>query len=445
MELNLSPRLSQKIKLSLQMRQALQVLQMPQLELKTFLQQELSANPFLEETEMSREEIFIDRRMTEETFSVSRQDLGEEDEDSTKQPFLKQEVSLMDHLLAQWNLLPLPDEQSRLGQKIIESLDSNGYFLSPLTEIARDCDTQILEVEKVLSRVQKLDPPGVACRNLSECLHLQICRMNRSDDPLVNFADKIVETHLRDLQEKKYRLIAQNLKTDLSTIQAAVRLIRTLNPKPGAAFGQSNPSYVIPEVVFRRKRGGYEIIYNKQDLPNFKMHSSYKKLLRDPHVTLEVREYLKNKLNSALSLIKALEKREHTIERVAKHLAREQADFLAKGAPYLKPLSMAYLARRLGLHKSTVSRAVAHKYAQTPHGVVALKAFFDNAVGENIKPISSTAIQSKIEILIKKESMCRPLSDKHLMQLLKSQAIDVSRRTIAKYRQKLRIPCSYAR
>ncbi len=427
------------------MRQSLRILQMPHAELRGFLQEELAANPFLEEKERDQDKIFIDRWIEERAFSVSTQDFGEDEETPKRELFVQEQVSLETHLLSQWNLFCLPESQICLGAAIIGNLDPSGFLLVPLEEIVGDCGAEIPEAEKVLSIVQSLDPPGVACRDLGECLLLQIRRLDRPHCRFTKLAKKIVEEHLRDLEAKKLHLIARKLKTDLLEVKTAVRLIRALNPKPGSTFGPFSSAPIVPDVIFLRQRGGYEILCNKKDLPELKIHPSYKKLLKDPHTSSEVLQYLRDKLSSALALIRALEQRESTLERVAKYLVQEQPDFLAKGAPHLKPLYMQDLARHLGLHKSTISRAVADKYAETPRGVVELRAFFSNAVGQREQFHSSAAIQNKIRSLIEREPRHRPLSDGKIRTLLQLQAMCVSRRTVAKYRHQLRIPSSYAR
>jgi RNA polymerase sigma-54 factor len=347
--------------------------------------------------------------------------------------------------MSQWNLLTLSDSQMRVGSQIIENLDENGYLIDSLAEIAENSGVDVPQVQNTLTLVQSLDPPGVGCRNLGECVVLQMRRLGLQDKRLEELVKSIVENHLQDIQAGKLSRAAKKLNITVSGIQTAVEIMRRLNPKPGRAFGAFRPFYVVPDIVFRRKHGGYEVLCSRRDLPELKVHASYKKLLRDPHTSPDVRQYLKDKLNSALALLRALEKRESTLERMAACLARVQADFLSKGVAYLKPLRMTQLARRLGVHKSTVCRAVADKYAETPRGVVALRAFFDNAVGAEGKKHSSSTVKDKIRLLIKKESLRRPASDHEIVVLLKRQGISVARRTVAKYRQALHLPPAYSR
>ncbi len=421
--LNLSPRPAQRIQLTVQMRQALRILQMPVVELKSFLEEELVANPFLEEIERD--------------YVPAEREREQDEEGRVKEVPAQEETSLHEHLLSQWNLLHLSDLQCCVGKAILEDLDESGYLVSSLSSIAEDFEVGISKAEEVLVLVQSLDPAGVACRSLSECLCIQIGRLDRENDRRKELMKQIVTNHLEDLMKMGWQRTEE--------VRAAVTAIRKLNPKPGRTFGTFRPHYVIPDVIFRPKRGGFEVLCNKKELPDLKIRSSYKKLLKDPRTSPEVRRYLREKLNSAIALLRALEKRGNTMERLAKCLAEEQTDFLRKGTPHLKPFQMGKLARRLGLHKSTVSRAVADKYAETPHGVVALRAFFDNAVGSEEKKYSSSTVKNKIRLLVEKESCGCPISDNEITLLLKRQGISIARRTVAKYRQALHLLPSYSR
>ncbi len=413
------------------MRQSLRILQMPFGELKDHVAEELAGNPFLEEIERGR------------VSAAQKQRQGEEGPEKVMEA--RDESSLFDHLSLQWERLRLPENEYRIGKAILEDLDENGYLVSPLLAIAQDCAVEMAEAERALTHVQRLDPPGIACRDLGECLRIQIGRLGSEDEARKALMRRIVTEHLEDLMRMAWRCIAQVLKVPTEDVMAAVAVIRKLNPKPGRAFGTFVPDYIVPDVIFSARRGGYEALCNKRELPDLKIRSSYRKLLMDPRTPLDVRQYLREKLNNAITFMRALEKRASTLERIAACLAQEQAGFLRKGRSELKPLRMNGLARRLGLHKSTLSRAVSGKYAQTQQGIVPLRVFFDNAVGEEGKEHSSSAVKNRIQLLIKKESSQRPVSDGRIAELLKSQGICVARRTVAKYRQSLRLRSSYIR
>ncbi len=412
-----SPGLALKVRLTVRMRQALRILQMPMAELRRFLEEEIVANPFLEETERD--------------FIPAEREREQDEEDPAKEVSAQKGTSLHDHLFSQWSLLRLPDLDRFIGAAILEDLDENGYLISSLSSIARDCGAEVPQAERALALVQSLEPAGVGCRNLGECLSIQVCRLDM-EDGRKELMKRIVTGHMDDLMKMAWTRMASALKAPPEDVQAAVAAIRRLNPRPGRSFGPFVANYVVPDVVFRRSGGGYKALCNKKELPGLKLRSSYRKLLRDPQASPEVRRYLKERLNAALLLLRAIQKRGNTLERVAKCLAEEQADFLRKGVSCLKPFQMAELARRLGFHKSTISRAVADKYAETPRGIVALRAFFDN----------STVVKNKIRSLIERESLRNPVSDREMALLLKRHGINIARRTVAKHRQALRLPAS---
>lgn len=408
-----APVLTHKLRLSPQMRQALHILQLPLLDLKTYLLNELTTNPILEED-----------------FSASRDRAGgmdPEEKDFFQNNLPGEAASLEGHLLGQLGLLNISSRQRALTKEIIANLNEDGYLAGTLPQIVEECGASLREAEEALSIVQSLDPKGVGARNLEECLLLQIER----ESP----AALVVRGHLADLKMKRFGKIARGLGMSLSEVQNAVREIRRLNPKPGQNFGVSRPFFAVPELVVYRAGRAYKVKYSGKELPVLRISPTYQKLLTAANVPLETKQYVTEKIRSALELIKAVHERGLTVQRVASCVVSEQKEFFEKGPSVLKPLTFEKVAGLLNIHKSTVWRAAAGKYMETPSGVVELKSLFSSA----------RSVQTRVQDILKSEDPKKPLSDERLVEILRREGIEAARRTVAKYREALKILPSYLR
>lgn len=469
LENRLELKLSQKLVLTPQLQMAIKLLHMPQLELSQTLNQEMVENPFLEEsmdlitteeitseekesielsdedddTEMPLEKMmnFVSDDYFDERSSDGR-DLGYFTPGQTEQPsfehFLSNTPGLFDHLI--WQLrLSREDEKIRsVAEIVIGNIDEDGYLKASAEEIKELSETDMETVERALSLVQSFDPPGIAARNIVECLQLQLKPLNLHgtlvEDMILNDMDL--------LGKKKYLQLAKKYSVSLDDIMSAVKVIEGLNPKPGKSFSSSDDvNYIVPDVYIIKTDGVYQIILNDEGLPKLKINSYYQKLLKQRNtIQKEDRQFLEDKLRSAIWLLKSLSQRNKTIYRVTESILNFQRDFFDSGINYLKPLNLKDVATELNLHESTISRVTSNKYLSCPHGIYSLKFFFSNAIQGESGGISSTSIKEMIRKIISEEDTGKPLSDMHIVDILKNKDITIARRTIAKYREELKIP-----
>lgn len=428
--LQLIPRLDQKLKLTPQMKQSLHLLNLSAEDLDAFLENALSENPFLEHmrpigTRVGDDEAEQQRRF-DEAASV-------------------QSESLEKHLWDQIRFFHWSTIEKELTEEIIGNLNEDGYLPVSLSEIAGTVGASLEKAEEVLLKIQSLDPPGVAARNLKECLLIQLGRFECLPNSPKALAGQIIKNYLEDLKITRYRAIARRLKVSLRRVQCAVHQIRTLNPRPGLNFSNVRPMTKIPDILLHRRGKKYQMINCRQPFTRIRINPAYQKFFKQKKMLSEQEKNFKEQLRSGLWLVKALDRREKTIEKLARCLIKEQREFLDKGPAYLKPLTMEKTARILGLHKSTVSRAGAHKYVKTPHGIFEFKFFFGGGLGGPKNFFSGQSVRSRIQALIMKENKKNPLHDAQIAETLQSQGIEVARRTVAKYRQKLRILPAYIR
>ena len=433
------------------MRQAIDILQLPLLELRSFLDRELSENPLLEEImPESGEELKsgedIDRLVEEleNDFSVEGQVYSNQAQ--RKKDFIEgilaRPETLEEHLLSQLRILSLSESEREIGEMIIGSLDDNGYLRFSLNEIALTVGVDIRETERVLFLIQGLEPPGVGARNLEECLLIQLKAKGRSD----SLASQIVRNYFFDLEMRRYEKIARSLGVSISEIKQARDEIVRLEPKPGRNFGQLQARGLVPDVVLQKENDGYRIENCAEDYLKLRVNPFYKKLLKQSNLPESTKGYLKAKLGSALWVIRSINQRQETIRKIVECIVNLQRDFLEKGPLYLRPLQLKDVANILGIHKSTVCRAIAGKHIQTPYGILELRYFFDEGIKNNVCQVSSSkSIKAWIENLINEEDSANPLSDEKIVQILQSQGIDIARRTVAKYREQLGILPSFLR
>jgi RNA polymerase sigma-54 factor len=357
--------------------------------------------------------------------------------------FLSAPVTLGDHLHSQLSVSVLSENVRDAAASIIGNLDEDGYLSASLEEIAGMGDHTLEEVEAALKVVQSLDPAGVGARNVRECLLLELESMNGRG----GVAWHIVSDHLRLLEMRQYRELVKVLARPMEHIEIAVKAIRRLNPRPGLRYSGAGARTVEPDVYFIKDGDDYIIQMNDEDVPQLRLNAQYRRMLdRDNGATKEVRDYVRERYTSAIQLMKNIEQRKQTILKVCQAIVRRQTEFLADGLDSLKPMMIKEVAEEVGVHPSTVSRAVASKYVHTPQGVFELRYFFSEAVqgplGGNTPLL---LLKRKVKKMIEDEDSTHPLTDEQITAALQQEGINVTRRTVAKYREDMKIPSTHQR
>ena len=357
--------------------------------------------------------------------------------------FLSAPVTLGDHLRSQLSVSVMPGPVRDAAESIIGNLDEDGYLSASLEEIATAGEHKAEVVEEALRMVQSLDPAGVGARNLRECLLLQIESLNGKG----GVAWQIVTNHLRLVETRQYKEIARVLARPLEHVDIAVRMIQHLNPRPGLRYSGAGARLVEPDVYFIKDGDDYIIQMNDEDVPQLRLNAQYRRMLdRDNGATKEVRDYVRERYTSAIQLMKNIEQRKQTILKVCQAIVRRQTEFLSHGLDSLKPMMIKEVAEEVGVHPSTVSRAVASKYVHTPQGVFELRYFFSEAVqGPSGGATPLLLLKRKVKKMIEEEDRSKPLTDEQITALLQNEGINVTRRTVAKYREDMKIPSTHQR
>lgn len=357
--------------------------------------------------------------------------------------FLSSPVTLADYLQSQLSLVLIEDDVRDAADSIIGNLDENGYLTAPLEEIATSGSHTIENVHSALHAVQTLDPAGIAARDLQECLLLQLASRNATG----GVAWQIVSNHMKLLETRQWKELGRLMKRPMEHIQIAVAVIQHLDPRPGLRYSGPGARVVEPDVTISKEGDEFIIQLNDEDLPQLRLNSQYRRMLdRDQEPSKEVRNYVKERYASALQLMKNIEQRKHTILRVCQSIVRRQDDFLDHGIDQLKPMMIKDVAEEIGVHPSTVSRAVAGKYAHTPQGVFELRYFFSEAVqGPSGGTTPLLILKRKVKKMIEEEDAAHPLTDEQITARLQAEGIQVTRRTVAKYREDMKIPSTHQR
>jgi RNA polymerase sigma-54 factor len=476
MEARLSLRQSQRVVMTPLLQQAIQLLQLSTLELQEVVQKELLENPLLEEVAQETAEgpeaaaatpdapapTPVEPAPVEPSPTSERQtdDLPFDltavmfDDNSDERSLVAQEEreelpfenivrsvsSLTDHLDEQLRFTVEDPLVRRIGNEIIGNLDEDGYLRAELSEIAERCETTVDQVEKVLLLVQAFDPPGVAARSIQECLLIQL-KVDPNPDPV---SVEIVEEHFDELSRRRYPDIARALKLPLDRVMESVEEIMGLEPKPGRRFGGADSRYIVPDVVVHKMGSEYVVVLNEDGIPRLRVNALYRSLLRNSGD--EARAYVEQKLRSAVWLIKSVDQRQRTLRKVTQSIVKFQRDFLDKGLPCLRPLSLRDVGEDIGMHESTISRVTTNKYVETPQGLFELKFFFHSGIASGDgEMVSSVSVKKMIQDLLANEDPAKPLSDQEVAQILKGRGLTIARRTVAKYREELGILPSHQR
>ncbi len=458
-ELNLSQ--TQKLIMTPELRQAIQILQFNNVELTDYINKQLEVNPFLESVDnKSDESSSNDEPVTEskENEEVDWRELAEKYDDlsykayerntdnESKQSFesyTSKKLSLKDHLMVQLGMTVKSNKEKRIGEFIIESLDNKGYLGCSLQDIGLLINEDVIEVERVLRLIQTFDPVGIGARSLSECLMIQLKEKGIQDKN----AYIIAERYLEEIATNKIQKIAKDLHITVNRVQSICDIIKMLEPKPSRGFivDSDNIRYIVPDVTIEKINNEYIIIVNDSYLPTLTISNYYKNMIGGLD-DKEASKFLSDKLNSSMWLIKSIEQRRMTLYKVVDSILKYQRKFFDEGKTSLKPLVLKDVADDIGVHESTVSRATNGKYVQTPRGLFELKYFFASSLSESDgSGVSSTSVKSTIQKLIDEENSQKPLSDQKIAEKLNDKGINISRRTVAKYRDEMRIPSSSMR
>jgi RNA polymerase sigma-54 factor len=469
----LHTKLVQKLILTPSLQQAIKLLPMSTLELADLLNQEMVENPLLEEVpteelqpaeqQAQNEKADAEKPTTDKNDQWDDADyeyfFGDYLDDGYKsrapsevkelppiENTLSSAGSLSDHVMWQLSLQTEDELMREIGAAIIGNLDDDGYLVASVEEIAAMGEWPVTDVERALQHVQTFDPIGVAARDLQECLSLQIRHLGLEGTP----TDKIVSEHLRLLQNHQVPEIARRMGMQIEDLKEHIEIIRNLDPKPGSRYNPQQSQYVIPDVYVVKVEDQYVAMLNEEGLPQLRISPTYRRLL-DKNVAgtvenNETRAYVKDKFRSALWLIKSVDQRQKTIQKVANSIINFQREFLDHGIEYLRPLVLRDVANDIGMHESTVSRVVNNKYMHTPQGVFELKYFFHSGISSSYgDSVSSVTIKQRIRKIIENEDPRKPLSDSKIVSILQKEGLMLARRTIAKYREELKIPTSNQR
>jgi RNA polymerase sigma-54 factor len=488
--LQLSQRLTQSLVLAPQLQQSLALLQAPTLELKALVEQELQQNPVLEEAAVTETDLqerlthdgeapaevadpaeppadlnfdpatekpeTIDAPVDEfqaefdklvqldqewrDHFSQTNAPIRATAEDEERRQFMFDSIvaatSLQEMLLEQVRESHLVEPQWPIAEVLIGNIDDYGYLKATVEELSAGSNVPVEKISEVLKVIQTFDPPGVGARDLRECLMLQLER-SRQENTLEY---RIVRDYMEALGKRRIPEIARGTACELDEVQEALERIARLEPRPGRAFLPDNDQYVLPEVFVQRLGDDFVVTNNNEHIPHLRISNTYKDLMAQGENSAEVRNYIREKIRAGKFLIKSLHQRQATILNIAKEIVKRQHDFMDKGVAHLKPLTMVQVAEVVGVHETTVSRAVSGKYMQTPQGIFEMKYFFtagiQTATGDGV---SNTSVKDMIAEIFKGEDTTKPLSDQEVVKMLKEKGIVIARRTVAKYRTELNI------
>lgn len=473
MEMRQQLKMSQQLVMTPQLQQAIKLLQLTRLELQDLVRQELEENPLLEETaeieeihepdalETAEQELepaentaeFHEVETGEETlrdwdsyldgynYSAGEQYSGE-DERPSFENLLTRQGTLIDHLLWQLHMGQYSEMDVRVGEVIIGNIDESGYLRASLTEIAEASNASEDDVMDVLECIQEFDPPGVAARDLRECLLIQARFLGMKG----SVVEGILLSHISDLEKRNYKQIARALKVDINQVLMAAKIIGGFDPRPGSSFNSDDVHYISPDIFVHKVGDDYVVMLNEEGLPSLKISNQYADVRGNGSIDSQTEEYIGEKVRSAMWLIKSIQQRQRTIYKVAKSIIRFQREYFDRGIEYLRPLVLRDIAEDIGMHESTISRVTTNKYMQTPQGLFELKYFFNSGLSTSEGEfLASESVKNMIREIIEKEDSKKPLSDQKIAELLSGQTVNIARRTVTKYREMLKFGSSSER
>ncbi|SJZ43077.1 RNA polymerase factor sigma-54 [Garciella nitratireducens] len=445
----------QQLIMTPELRQAIEILQLPSFELNQLIEQELQKNPMIDliEEQFTNEE--LDKESQEDTKEIDWEKYFDHndtyyggqrevnDQEYNQENYVKHSITLKEHLQFQLHISVVKPKYKKIGEYIIECIDNNGYLTVDIEEIAQILNEKLSDVENILYLIQSFDPSGVGARNLRECLSIQLKQMNYWDERM----KKIIYNHLEDLANNRFQRISKKLGISCKEIQDIKDFIKTLEPKPGRIFAtDQDVRYIIPDAYIKKIGDEYLVIINDSANPRLRINHFYKTLLKQEDKSSLTSKYLKEKLESAMWLIKSIEQRRSTLYNVVSSILEVQKDFFEQGVTALKPLTLKEIAEKLEIHESTVSRATNGKYVQTPKGLFELKYFFNSGIeSKSGDMMASQGIKNMIKEIIEREDSSKPISDQKIADILKDKGIKISRRTVAKYRDEMGILSSSKR
>lgn len=466
-----SMKLSQQLRMTPQLQQAIKMLQLSKIELETAIRKELNENPLLEEM---IDTVEGDPGEELKMNSGNKDSDNAKDQDPTKQDefewdsytdqsspksqggqleainydnFISREEDLRDHLVWQANMSGFNEEELEQVLTLISYINDNGYLTHTIEEIAKDSEMDLKDLEESICFVHEFDPAGVGAKDLKECLLIQAKHIEEDTKDLTY----LIENHLEELQNKNYKLIADKMNTSIEEVQDLSEIILTLDPKPGRAFITSaDTQYVTPDVYVKKIGDEYTVTLNEEGLPKLQISQFYRELAHKKikaesekaksEKDKEASEYLDDKLRAAMWLIKSIHQRQKTIYKVTESIVKHQVEFFEKGPEFIKPMILKDVAHDIEMHESTVSRVTTNKFVYTPRGVYELKYFFNSSIATTGgDTLASESVKMKIRKLVAEEDIKKPLSDQKLVDLLKEDGIKIARRTVAKYRDVLGI------
>lgn len=436
---------TQKLSMTPELIQAIQILQYNNQELNEYIDKELLENPILEseyhkesDTEIDIDSLRDQLIQADENVEAYKQwESHSTNDEYSYENFVAFNYTLTEFLIEQLHFSSLKGQDAEIGRYIIENIDDNGYLSMSLEEICSVLDVDLDSCERVLDLIHTFEPSGVGARDLNECLIIQLASLGELTDEI----EFIISNRLKDLADNKYALISKDMGISIAEVQGIADLIKTLEPKPGRGFDSDNSiKYILPDIYVEETNGEYIVSANDGSTPSLHISSYYNSLTEEAKSDKELSNYLNNRFNSAMWLMKSIEQRKKTIYNVASAIVQFQNDFFTKGERFLKPLTLKQIAETVGVHESTVSRAINGKYMQCPRGVFELKYFFTGGIlNEDGSGVSSNSIKSMIKEFVDAEDDKKPLSDSKISEMLHEKGIDISRRTVAKYRDDIGI------
>ncbi|WP_350344200.1 RNA polymerase factor sigma-54 [Proteinivorax tanatarense] len=449
---------TQKLMMTPQLQQAINILQMSSLELNEFLLEEMERNPVLEvnseterqpegakeenreESSKEKEEVDWEEYFANESLPYENNlAYNKDNEKDSFETYTSNDPTLLDYFEEHLLFYKLTETEKKIGEYIIGSLNDSGYLTTTTEEISKNLSVGLTSVEEVLNIIQQLEP-GIAARDLKESLLLQT--RYRQDAP--DLTDIVIENYLELVAQMKIKNLAEELNVSVAHCQRIIDYIKGLNPRPGLLFASMNDNrYIQPDATVLDIEGDYVVLVNDNLVPSLQINNYYKSLLNKG--SGKEKDFIKNSLNSASYLLKAIEQRKNTLRNVVEYIVDYQKPFLQNGIKYLKPLRLKDVADELDIHESTVSRATSSKTVETPRGIFQLKYFFNNSLNGGAEGLSTAGIKQQILDMINNEDPTKPLSDQKISDMLNSQGIDISRRTVAKYRVESKIPSSSKR